>query len=521
MSPILPDFSAFDSLKAPLDLQNTSLKSSLRKILVETYSKNVLKGINRVAGRVLRVESDPSKFDYQIRNFSDNITSIPIRFKVWPESPINSIFSSNYTYVKDEGNGRIIVDSLPDACLSIDSLNAGIPAVNDSVWITFENAENFTGLTIKPMNSVGSGADENNNAGGFKTPKVLFDTPPQPPPPPAPEVKPGEKLVLTPEELAQDYKIIDYPEKFLGYSAIIKFLKDSNNTVEKEKIENLLKLQEKSKRRSGTIHAIDYYTITHPNQLWKKAFQYTQKKAKLIQTWDGNFKDNEDTKKQNLILNKVMAINAADQYKKMLQKYENDNKKGEISPLMKKLWATSVYRTLETQVGMIKERFEQDPDNQALYRLKINPDSLTKPKSVYAFAAPFMRGLSGTGHISGNAIDIYIGYKQVGKRYVSQDHVSFAEVFTFPVFKWLNDNARDFGFYPTAASGDLNQSPEAWHWEFLLDKTGEKVEKVKRTNTKEKFDKFVSNYVTNYLNTTDANEKLRIIEKCRKFWSES
>ncbi len=448
--PILPALVSSDEPRQILDVKNTDVKASLKKLFNDMYTKNILSNVRKIPGRVLRVENDPARFDWNLRNLSDDALGIPkIRYKVWPDSPLSSVYAPSNKMPLDVEDGRFIVDLLPDCAAETDFINNGIIQVGDPVWITFDEGDYFTNPVIKKM----SPNEANGFGEGMDIKSLVYNPSRQFANPPPFVVKSkedtGDKLTLTKEEIDKDIKIFDIPLKFKGLQEL----------AEKLKIPFSTKADIKKQASNGLIISELNWKACH-EQNYKRFFEYTKRKMKLVPFKDeGTYKNPADAKAHAIKYEFYLSLPAHEAYIAMLEQFEKEFKNDKLN---KTLTPYSVWRSQETQLNFIRGggkysgRYKWDPEAKVA---RLIPGQAAAPD--------IFRPIDLSAHGQGRSIDLGMGYLSRRGKTVHADKLDFAGMFASPIFQWLNENARKYSFYPTATGYAVDKSPEAWHWSFL------------------------------------------------------
>lgn len=406
----------YERMSSVLDVKNTTLQGTLRNLLNDYYSKNVLKGVNGFHGTVLRKELSFNNFDYSPKNYTDLALGLaPVRYKVWIDGPLCQIYGSKRPS-DDTPAGKTLINCLPDCTLSPQSFTDPIAGVEvgDQVWVTFDNTETYSNPVIAykiTQTPDGFGAYGSNIA---TSPSNAFDGVQFVPGTAEDE---GTNPVLTDQEKALNYIIVDYPITFTGFPGI-----PASADVQAP---------------NGT-HNEAAYLATREGYNWRQCFSWTKKKMRLLGQGDHK-----------------LTARAAESCLALLKYYEETNQ----NSLNKKILLTSSYRLIETQVKLVRERFEFNPTKKIL---ELNSDGL---KQGYA-GNPFKMRANSTGsHVKGQAIDIWMGNTMINGKVVDSRTLTHKQKFGTEVFKWMNENARRFNFFPTAVY--IKSTPEAWHWEYI------------------------------------------------------
>lgn len=405
----------YDRIGQVLDIKNTTLQGTLRNLLNDYYSKNVLKGVNGFHGTVLRKELSFNNFDYSPKNYTDLALGLaPVRYKVWIDGALCQIYGTKRPS-DDEPAGRTLINCLPDCTLSPQSFTDPIAGVEvgDQVWVTFDNTETYSNPVIAykiTQTPDGFGAYGGNIA---ITPSSAFDGVQFVPGSSEDE---GVNPTLTEQEKALNYVIVDYPLNFIGFPNIPA----SANVP-----------------APANCHNEAVYLALSPNYNWRQCFSWTKKKMRIVQ---GQHK---------------LTARAAESCLALLKYYEETNK----NSLNKKILLSSSYRLIETQITLLKERFTWNTEKKIL---ELNSAGL---KSGYAGNCFSKNAMSGGSHVKGQAIDIWMGNTMRNGAIVNSNTLTHKQKFGTEIFKWMNENARKFNFYPTAAY--ISSTPESWHWEYV------------------------------------------------------
>jgi len=156
---------------------------------------------------------------------------------------------------------------------------------------------------------------------------------------------------------------------------------------------------------------------------------------------DGRIGDLTPAKKNDLVLVQGHALEArtADAYQRMLQAARAD---GINAPYLN---IVSGYRSPESQMTLYKRA-------QAKYRQKLQQALGREPTDdeVEKEARRWVAAPGSSPHQTGRAVDLNLG--------VSTASENVEKARETAAYKWLQEHAQSYGFYPYA--------PEPWHWEY-------------------------------------------------------